>query len=253
VTVGLRVTDNSAKTATTTRTVTVKSATYAGTILGTTGLLDYWRLGEATGTTFADSKGTSPATLTGATLGVPGALAGDTDTAARFDGTSNYAQAPLNLSASQTLTVEFWLKWNTNGADDRLAMEFTPNFNSSSGGFLVDPNAGGLFGIGIGISGSRNNAFFPQPSAGVWHHYAIVLDATAPAATQITPYVDGQPVAYSKGASGTGAGPFANSTLYFMSRAGAGLFGAGDLDEVAIYNQALSAQTIAAHFAAGAP
>jgi YD repeat-containing protein len=253
VTVGLKVTDNAGKSTTTTRTVTVKSATYSSTVLGTAGLIDYWRLGEATGTTFADSKGTSPATLTGATLGVTGALAGDADTAARFNGTSNYAQAALNLSASQTLTVEFWLKWNTNGADDDLAMEFTPNFNNSSGGFLVDPNAGGLFGIGIGVGGSRNNVFFAQPSAGVWHHYAIVLDATAPAATQIVPYVDGQAVSYSKGASGTGAGPFANSTLYFMSRAGAALFGGGDLDEVAIYNQALSAATIASHYAAGTP
>ena len=63
------------------------------------------------------------------------------------------------------------------------------------------------------------------------------------------PYVDGQPVAYTKRDSGTGAGNFANSTLYFMSRAGAGLFGAGDLDEVAIYDGALSAATIAAHYA----
>jgi hypothetical protein len=95
--------------------------------------------------------------------------------------------------------------------------------------------------------------YFTRPSAGVWHHYAFVLDATAPAATQITPYIDGQPVAYTKGASGTGAGAFANSTLYFMSRAGAALFGAGDLDEVAIYNGALSPTTIANHYAAGTP
>ena len=37
-----------------------------------------------------------------------------------------------------------------------------------------------------------------------------------------------------------------------MSRAGADLFGAGTLDEVAIYDQALSAAQIAAHFSANA-
>ncbi len=67
------------------------------------------------------------------------------------------------------------------------------------------------------------------------------------------PYVDGAPVAYTKLSSGTGAGNFANSTLYFMSRAGSSLFGAGSLDEVAIYNRALSAAEIAAHFKAATP
>ena len=54
-----------------------------------------------------------------------------------------------------------------------------------------------------------------------------------------------------KGASGTGAGNFANSQLFFMSRNAAGLFGAGDLDEVAIYNRALSAAEVSTHRNAG--
>ncbi len=119
----------------------------------------------------------------------------------------------------------------------------------------MDPNApqdGGRFGVAIGSGLSRNNAFFARPSAGAWHHYALVLDASAPAATQITPYVDGQAVSYLKGASGTGAGNFANSQLFFMSRNASGLFGAGDLDEVAMYTRALAPGEIAAHLAAGA-
>jgi YD repeat-containing protein len=128
-------------------------------------------------------------------------------------------------------------------------MEFTPNFNDNDGGFLVDPNAGTAFGVALGHNASRNNAFFTRPSAGAWHHYAFVLDSTAPAAGQVIPYVDGQPVTYTKTASGTGAGAFANSTLYFMSRGGAGLWGAGNLDELAIYSRALSASEIASHFA----
>ena len=129
-------------------------------------------------------------------------------------------------------------------------MELTPNFNQNSGGFIVDPNASqGNFGVGIGIADSRNNAFFARPSAGQWHHYALVLDATAPAAQQVRPYVDGQPVSYTKTADGTGAGNFANSTLYLMSRGGQGLFGAGGLDEVAVYNRTFNAAEIAEHHA----
>jgi YD repeat-containing protein len=256
VPVGLRVTDDDGATATTTVSVVVKAASYSSTVLGTQGLLSYWRMGESSGTTLADATtgNTHPATLTSGLLGVTGALAGDTNTAVRFNGTSSWASANLNLSGTQAVTVEFWMKWNAWANDDALAMELTSNFNGNAGGFLVDPNASnGSFGVGIGLGGSRNTAYFARPSAGAWHHYAFVLDAAAAGATQVTPYVDGVPVSYFKGDSGTGAGSFASSTLYFMSRAGAALFGAGDLDEVSVYGQALSAAQVAAHHDAGTP
>ncbi|HEU5252502.1 MAG TPA: PKD domain-containing protein [Solirubrobacterales bacterium] len=255
VTVGLRVTDAAGKTATASETLSIDGAgagSYSARVLATAGLINYWRAGEASGTTLADSKGTAPATLTGGPgLGVEGAVAGDADTAVSFNGTSSAAQAALNLSNTNKLTLEFWMKWDNFANDDDLAFELTPNFNSNPGGFLVDPNApeeGGKFGVGIGSGETRNTAYFTRPSAGLWHHYALVMDTTAPASEQVIPYVDGQPVPYVKTKSGTGAGNFANSTLYFMSRAASALFGSGDLDEVALYNRALPASTIAQHF-----
>src|SRR5215218_5364085 len=255
VTVALRVTDAAGKTAAATETVSVDGSgagTYSSRVLATAGLIDYWRMGEASGSSLADSKGTAPATLTGGpTLGVGGAVTGDTDTAASFNGTTSAAQAALNLSTTNKLTLEFWMKWDGYANDDDLAFELTPNFNSNPGGFLVDPSApeeGGKFAVGIGSGESRNTAYFARPSAGAWHHYALVMDSGAPAAAQVVPYVDGQPVPYVKTKSGTGAGNFANSSLYFMSRAASALFGSGDLDEVALYNRALPASTIAQHF-----
>jgi PKD repeat protein len=262
VKVGLRVTDNGGATGTTARTVAIeggeeppteeKISNYSPTVLSTPGLAHYWRLNETSGTSFADSVGGTPATTSGGpTLGVPGGVPNDSDKAARFDGSNDAASAPLNLAGKTAVTVEFWMKWNAWANDDRLAMEFTNNFNENAGGFLIDPNApqlSGTFGVGIGAGASRNNAFFTRPSAGAWHHYAFVLDTSAPVAQQVIPYVDGQPVAYTKLDSGTGALPFANSTLYMMSRASSGLFGAGDLDEVAIYDRALSAAQVDEHF-----
>jgi YD repeat-containing protein len=256
INVGLRVTDNGGKTATTTLPITVSRggvSNYGDEVLDTPGLIDYWRLGEASGTTFADSKGANPATAVGGvTLGVPGGVPGDPNTAARFDGSNDAGSVNLNLAATSKVTIEFWLNWTTYSNDDRLAMEFTPNYNDNAGGILIDPNAfqqGGSFAVGIGTGAARNTAFFTRPSAGAWHHYAFVFDTTAPAAQQITPYVDGLPVSYTKLDSGTGAGNFANSTLYMMSRAATSLFGQGDLDEVAVYNRALSAATIDEHYA----
>ncbi len=254
-TVGLRVTDSAAQTATTTRTVTVEQSgagSYSARVLNTAGLSHYWRMGESGGGSLADSAGSSPATLTGApALGVTGAVAGDSDKAVAFNGTGDAASANVNLSGSSQLTLEFWLKWDAYANDDDLAFELTPNFNSNQGGLLVDPNApeeGGKFAVGIGSGSSRNTAYFNRPTAGQWHYYAFVLDSNAPAAEQIKPYVDGQPVSYDKTMAGTGAGNFANSALYFMSRAASALNGKGSLDEVALYGRALPASTIAQHF-----
>ena len=78
------------------------------------------------------------------------------------------------------------------------------------------------------------------PSAGVWHHYAIVIDTHArrrPARSRPTSTASRSPT--SRRAPAPGRATFANSTLYLMSRAGSALFGAGTLDQLAIYNQPL--------------
>ena len=253
--IGLRVTDDDGATGTTTRAFSVKSASYPNAVLATPGLKDYWRMEELSGPTFADSKGSSPATASGwRGLRQPRGARRPGNAAGRFDGITGSAAANIDLSASTAVTVEFWLKWDAYADNDALAHGVHDNFNQNDGGFLVDPNsADGTFSVSIGRDTSRNTISFTRPSPNQWHHYVFVLDTTAPAANQITPYVDGQPVAYAKTQSGTGPRVFANSTLYFMSRGGASLFGAGALDEVAIYDGALSAATVAEHYADGTP
>ena len=255
VNVTVRVTDDGGKTATTTVPLTINSggvSNYGDAVLDTSGLLHYWRMGETGGTTFADSKGNRTATANGGvTFNVPGGVPADPNTAARFDGVDDWGSASLDLSAQRTITVEFWLNWAAYANNDALAMELTDNFNNTSGGFIIDPNApqlGGQFAIAMGTGTARNNAYFARPTAAQWHHYAIVLDTTAAGANQITPYVDGRPVTYTKTFSGTGAGTFANANLYMMSRAGTILRGAGVLDELAIYGRALDAATIDEHY-----
>lgn len=252
-TVSLRVTNGQGQTSTISHPVDVHAASYSSTILSTPGLASYWRLGDAPGSTsLANSAGSTSATNFGATLGIPGALFGDSTTAASFSGSGNYASTPLNLSATSQVTVEFWLNWNAYANNDALSMEFTPNYNNTNGGFIIDPNgASGSFSLGLGRSASRNSVTFTRPTAGHWHYYAIVFNTAAASSSEIAAYVDGKPVSVTVNPAGTGAGNFANSTLYLMSRGGTALFGGGTLEEVAIYNQALSASAIAAHYAAG--
>jgi hypothetical protein len=61
-TVGVRLTDSQGLTTTTTVKVTVLEqgvSDYEDTVLGTAGLIDYYKLGEPHGPTIADSKGSS--------------------------------------------------------------------------------------------------------------------------------------------------------------------------------------------------
>ncbi len=168
-TVGVQMTDSQGLTSTTTIKVLVLEqgvTYYEEAVQNTPGLIDYYKLGEPSGPTIADSKGSSNGTISGGTFGLPGAVAEDPTTAIGFNGSSDSGAIPLNLSSTGKLTIEFWLKWNNYANNDALAMEFTPNFNSNAGGFLVDPNAGefgGTFGIGIGSESDRNSVFFQRP------------------------------------------------------------------------------------------
>ena len=68
---------------------------YRAAVLGTAGLIAYWRLGEATGSVAADEKGANPGGYSGGlTLGDPGALAGDADASAQFDGVNGEMTPP---------------------------------------------------------------------------------------------------------------------------------------------------------------
>jgi PKD repeat protein len=227
---------------------------YEQAVEGTAGLAHFWPMGEASGSSFTDSIGSSSAELSGGvTLGESGALVGDASTSASFNGSSGAAHAGVDLSGTHRLTVEFWMKWSSYASDDRLALELTPNFNEYPGGLLVDPDAspGSDFAVSIGEGASRNTVFFERPSAGAWHYYAFVIDTEAAADSQITPYVDGHTVSYTKSESGTGAGAFASSTLFWFSRDASSLFGAGSMQDLALYEDTLTAGTIARHYELG--
>ena len=95
-------------------TLVVPNSPYAQAVLDDKPI-GYWRLGEATGPTAFDR---SPNGLDGTYFGgvspdQPGAILGDPDTSALFDGTTGYVKVPPDPSFNQIgndLTIEAWIK-----------------------------------------------------------------------------------------------------------------------------------------------
>ena len=99
----------------------IQAAGYAATVSSTPGLLAYWRLGESSGTTAVDELGAHNGTYVGGhTLGVPGALQGDANTAVGLDGSSGQVQLP-SLGTASNWTVEGWTDLNADASRARPA------------------------------------------------------------------------------------------------------------------------------------
>lgn len=204
----------------------------------------------------ADSEPVNPTAgsyLDGIALGATGAIAGDSDTAATFDGIDDYAS--VSDSVTNDFTIEFWFK-STQGIGTDTTWQ--------SGAGLVDANISGAnrdFGISLRsdgklIAGDGNgNQDYNLVSTtggyddGKWHYVAYTRSATSGA---MTIYVDGVQSGTTTGATGG-----MNSTSMTFGRlSGANTSGdvnffAGSLDEVAIYNVALSSSTVSDHYHAG--
>ncbi|HYE05978.1 MAG TPA: LamG-like jellyroll fold domain-containing protein, partial [Planctomycetota bacterium] len=221
------------------------------------GLLGYWKLDESGSPAAlidASGRGRSATTSGGQVATAAAPSVGFTDPGSMvFDGIDDTATANVDLSRTSTATLAFWLWWDAYADDDDLAFEFCPAgslFNFSDAGFLVDPNSsnGGLGRFEIAVKGDAgfNNALFVRPSTGSWHHYAIVFDKTAAAAGEITPYVDGVNVSYVKLDSSENTNSFGDLSLSFMARQGPSLCGAGRLDDLRIYDRALTPLEISA-------
>jgi hypothetical protein len=223
---------------------------YSQVILGTAGLISYWRLGEASGQAL-DSKDSNPGTVNGAlTRQATGLLAADSDKAMSSDGAvGNVIDVPHNAanmpSSIAQWSVECWAKPLVvpPAADVRivnggpLTRWFLELNNNRSWRFYVRPVSGSDIQAGSPISGPQ------APAVGVRQHLVGVFDSTG-----VKFYVNGVLTASSSspGLAVNGGGPW----NIFAQGSGFPSF-PGTLDEVAVYNVALTSQQIAFHYQVG--
>jgi hypothetical protein len=172
-----------------------------------------------------------------------------------FAGSSQHthSQYRLTLAPYAKASISFWLNWTTFADDDRLAVEYSSNYNRNAGTFIIDPNSSapdrGRFDVGVNTTGSppaQTVAGFARPKAGVWNHIVATFDLSQTGAAQIPAvYVNGRAQSLTYRATAGVASNFTNHTLYLMSRAGSSLFGAGAMSDLAIFRDPLSIAQVA--------
>lgn len=214
---------------------------YSSTVLADSPVA-YWRLGEASGTTAADSSGNgrtgtylpnSGGAWTGGSQGVAGPLVGDADTAVRCTASSGYVSVANNAALRPAaFSLELWLKTTAGG----IVMNYANGPAYAGYGVRVYLGLPGFY-VGAG-------AWLDGPAAvnnGQWHHVVGTY-----AAGTSTLYVDGAQVA-----TGSRTASLTDAVALLIGRDSAGNVEACSYDEVAVYGTALSAARVLAHYNAG--
>jgi hypothetical protein len=214
------------------------------------GPVAYWRFGEASGKTAVDSSGHgNDATYQGGiTLGAPGALAGDSDTAATFDGTSGFVTAGnlFAFSGQNAFSLEAWVSVQPQSSYVGVITRNDAVGGPPSEGFLlfVDPSDGPFGFQRLDGPNTSTAASVASPAASGFTYVVATFDGL-----ELVVYVNGE----SQG-SQTAAFSIVGAVADFVVGAeagGADHFFAGTLDEVAVYDLALPADRVAKHYVAG--
>ena len=222
----------------------------------TSGLISRWKLNDGSGTTAVDDIGSHTATLVNTPTWITGP---NSNGALQFNGTTQAASAAVNLSGVTTqLTVSFWLYGNVAGVGSGAqAFEYTSDFGGGDGFYIRwDSTFSGTPEFAqSNLAAGANKAYMnPAPSAAAWHFYVVIFDRTVTAGNiGETVYVDGAlKTLTSIQTDAMNSEGFANSSLYWMSRNTASFFLAGRLDDVRLYNRALTSGEVTTLYTNGA-
>ena len=220
----------------------------------------YWRLDfapplAAITNSGSTAPGDSGVPATSLLLGQPGAIVGDTNTAALFDGATSLIEVPYDAAQNPaTYSIECWAKVAGGGSGYRAAMSARESVTGLTAGYIIYADSANkwAFWTGKGVAGWNTLESSVVTATNVWFHLVGTYDATAQV---MSFYINGALakqatgiVAPADGAAGTprvmriGAGQ--NETI-------PGFFFNGTIDEVAVYPAALSLAQVQAHYAAG--
>lgn len=217
------------------------------------GLVSYWGFEEGEGTTAYDSYDTNPGTITGAVY-TTGQVGGALD----FDGSNDYVDINSDdfLDSYNAGTVEFWVKFPS---DITNVYPFTySTWNNDDSYFDIGLDANSKLRSRVATAHDINNPVTGSTalSANTWYHVAVVADGT----NDRKIYLNG--IEEATTVSGDGSAWFADlyqvgshtHELYLANwfrQSSGNNYKNVVLDELAVYDRALSAFEINKHFKAG--
>lgn len=217
----------------------------------TDGLVGWWKLDQGSGTSAADSSGNGN---TGTLTNGPTWAAGKRGTAVSFDGVDDYVSVPNGggLNNVSTGSIAMWVKWTGTqdagyGFGSVLARQSNGQFSNNIISLTTnDPNtAKVLWSFQSYAANDITGA--TSPISGRWRH--IVITFTSGTHKM---YMDG----VLDGSSATLGGNYDNLAIPLTIGAwidDGGSYSTSVIDDVRIYNRALSAQEAYAIYMAGEP
>jgi hypothetical protein len=214
----------------------------------------YWSFGEASGTTAVDLSvndldGTYHPQVT---LGQVGAIIGDSDTSALFDGSSGYFHvgAAAQLAIDGDLTIAFWLNTELLSGAQAL-ITYTANGETPSMNTLYEVTLGGdgYLSYRHEKAGGTDYAHTFTGQAllpGSWYLVTVTRDSSR---KEVNLFVDDNLVGTY--AAGQNPNNGSASSLYIGSNLGSNQFFHGRIDEVAVFDRMLSAAEMQGMYQAG--
>ena len=212
------------------------------------GASNYWRLGDADQPTLTDLAGGNALTRSsGVTPGTDGAIGGDADTSATFDGTQNGVAGATTAAVSpDTFSAEAWIKTTTTSGGKILGFGNSSTGTSGSYDPHIYMDNGGHLTFGVYTGNTETISTGDAYNDGAWHH---VVAEMSPAGMTFwvdgiqqgtNPTTAGQPYTgyWRVGGDNLGGWPYRGSNDDF----------AGQVDDVAIYPTALTVTQLRDHY-----
>lgn len=225
--------------------------TYLGAVLADNPV-SLWRLGESAGPGALDSWGLNNGTYSGTPgYGTPGLITGDANTAVTFSG-DDMAEAPFSSDLNNPagpFSVEFWtVKTTVTGSQVAYGSQ---DRSSTRKGFYIGYNFGGFGNRWVCFMGNTipaENVGFASTTViqpGVRYHVVVTYDGTT-----ARMYVNGLLEGTMARPFGVGTGFYEpNTTVSARIGSRADLAGSYDgvIDDVAVYNYALTPAQVQNH------
>ena len=224
------------------------------------GLVSYWKFDESSGTSAADSAGSSPGTVTPNATGVW--VAGHINNAANLNGTTQYVdvanQAPFSFDATNPFTLAAWIYRNSSAdVDDEIFSKVDSSLGHGYSLWMMNNGAAHTCGgtsppctsncLAFGVGAACPTASSTPAAPGAWHHVVMTYDGSG-TDSGVKMYVDGlaQSVTYT---ANNFAGVMINAKDFLIGDDCAGPCGdefGGKIDDARVYNRALSANDVLA-------